>query len=623
MIFIFKLFYLDMAILYNILWISSNEQKKEEITRYIKKIQSSGSFKINLFYSIEESICKLKNFRFEEIIIIIDGNLYIQFIELFQKNLKEIYIIPKIIIFTRNKEDFMTKNKDYLKIINHPFYNSGGIKTNFDEIYKFILDPVCKKKNLNSFDDKDLVFEYIDCKEKLLLPMFYKTLLEVTPNDKIDLFNQSLCNKYLNKSPMLNELLNSLKSISNIPIEILSKYYARIYTDQKSYFYKDLNEDLRNNKKSNYLSFIKVLYEGVKSQSLPLSKDKYLYRGSLLANKEIENIKNYLNKKIEGLPGAIIFSKAFLSFSKEEEIAKDFLNENENKNKNLSKVFFILEKDDNIDYSISTHADIVELSFYEEKEVLFFPFSSFEIKDIKETTNENEKIYEIKLLYLGKYIKEFEKNKVNVEKEKEKIIPNSEFKKQLIQSGLINSENITEQNSAKKLITKYEKYKENIRINKNKSNNIKEIIKNIEQNERDIKIRQEKNINQPKINNETKKTNENTNNNMRSLINMFNKNENKDIKQKEEKNLNQPIINNENSENKKNNIKELIKNIEQNENKDIKRQEKNINQPTINNETKKTNENTNNNMRSLINMFNKNENKDINKRQEKNYSLMK
>ena len=135
-----------------------------------------------------------------------------------------------------------------------------------------------------------------------------------------------------------------------------------------------------------------------------------------------------------------------------------------------------MEKDDNIDYSISTHADIVELSFYEEKEVLFFPFSSFEIKDIKETTNENEKIYEIKLLYLGKYIKEFEKNKVNVEKEKEKIIPNSEFKKQLIQSGLINSENITEQNSAKKLITKYEKYKENIRINKNKSNNIINVI---------------------------------------------------------------------------------------------------------------------------------------------------
>ena len=152
-------------------------------------------------------------------------------------------------------------------------------------------------------------------------------------------------------------------------------------------------------------------------QSLPLSSDKILFRGSLLSNKEIENIKRYLNKRIEGLPGAIIFSKAFLSFSKSKEIAQYFLNMNENKNKELSKVLFILEKDDNIDYSLSTHSDIEHLSYFEEKEVLFFPFSSFEIKDINETYDKNEKIYEIKLLYLGKYIKEF-KNDLNEKKKK-------------------------------------------------------------------------------------------------------------------------------------------------------------------------------------------------------------
>ena len=36
-----------------------------------------------------------------------------------------------------------------------------------------------------------------------------------------------------------------------------------------------------------------------------------------------------------------------------------------------------------------------------EKEVLFFPFSSFEIKNIKDSLFEGEKIYEIRLLYLG------------------------------------------------------------------------------------------------------------------------------------------------------------------------------------------------------------------------------
>ena len=44
---------------------------------------------------------------------------------------------------------------------------------------------------------------------------------------------------------------------------------------------------------------------------------------------------------------------------------------------------FLLEKENNIDYNLATHSDKGELSYYEEKEVLFFPFSSFEIKEIK------------------------------------------------------------------------------------------------------------------------------------------------------------------------------------------------------------------------------------------------
>ena len=58
----------------------------------------------------------------------------------------------------------------------------------------------------------------------------------------------------------------------------------------------------------------------------------------------------------------------------------------------LSKVLYILEKDDNIDYILSTHSDIEKISFYpNEKEVLFYPFSSFEIKDIKEKIIKGEK----------------------------------------------------------------------------------------------------------------------------------------------------------------------------------------------------------------------------------------
>ena len=146
---------------------------------------------------------------------------------------------------------------------------------------------------------------------------------------------------------------------------------------------------------------------------------------------------------------------------------------NENKNKELSKTMFKSEKNDNIDYSLSTHSDIEELSYYEEKEVLFFPFSSFEIKEINEINYENGKIYQIKLLYLGKYLKEFKNDKTIVENEN--ILPNSEFKKEIFKSGLIKSEIINMRINAKEIIKKYEKFKEEIINNRNENNNISQI----------------------------------------------------------------------------------------------------------------------------------------------------
>ena len=147
---------------------------------------------------------------------------------------------------------------------------------------------------------------------------------------------------------------------------------------------------------------------------------------------------------------------------------------NKNNNLNLSKVLFVLEKDDNLGYNLSTHGDIEKISFFpNEREVLFFPFSSFEIKDINEINIENEKGYEIKLLYLRKYLKEIKKNK-NLTINENKI-PDSEFKKQLGEFGLIKKEKIEKINT-KNLYNEYKKYQKKI----NNENNLeKNIIKGI------------------------------------------------------------------------------------------------------------------------------------------------
>ena len=117
--------------------------------------------------------------------------------------------------------------------------------------------------------------------------------------------HSNLYNKY-STNKEVNKLLNSIKNISDIPIELLSKYYARLYTIQSD-FYKDINRDLRGKEKDKYITYIKLLYEGLKLKSLPVASNDELYRGSKISNDEIIKIKEYLKNKIKCLPGDIVF----------------------------------------------------------------------------------------------------------------------------------------------------------------------------------------------------------------------------------------------------------------------------------------------------------------------------
>ena len=404
-----------MVVIPNIIWLDQNCDGDENMG-YISELKFLGYYNINCFKTINEAIECLKKIKFQDTIIIVSGSLYIPFINQLKVHLNEIYVIPKIIIFSSNTKDFIQNNAKDLQNIN-PFYIKGGLHTNFQEIKNFIFNQSNGKNKvlLKKKDEGDLIFEYIDSEEKLALPTLYKLLIDVTPNDKIEEFTKNLYNKY-SKNEKIEELLEPILSMSGIPNELLSKYYTRIYTIE-SPFYHDLNKELRkdNNRDNKYLPFIKVLYEGVKLESLSLAPRETLYRGSSLADSEIKKIYEFIKLKKKNLPAGIVFSKSFLSFTKAKNIAEYFL-ENQTPqgdgNVKLSKVLFILESEDNIDYSLSTHADIEQLADDpREREVLFFPFSSFEIKDIN--WKEDKKRYEIKLLYLGKneYIKQLNNQK--------------------------------------------------------------------------------------------------------------------------------------------------------------------------------------------------------------------
>ena len=440
----------------NVIWIDPNIDNGEN-SYYLEELENIKNTKINWFKNIEDALILIKKLKFLETTIIISGSLYTEFIKKFEENLTDIFIIPKIIIFTLNKEKFLENNKIYNDKYNS-FYNLGGIQTSFTDIKNFLLKPLPKLLNKKDIiEEQKLTFEYIDCKEKLILPLLYQSLIEITSADNVEKYTQYLFKKYSTNKD-INKLLNSIKDISDIPIELLSKYYTRLYTIE-SQFYYDINTELRGKEKDKYITFIKLLYEGLKLKSLPLASNNILYRGSKISNDEIIKIKEFLKNKKKDLPGAIVFSKSFLSFSKDINIAKQFLNNNNNKD-NESKVLFIIEKDDKIDYSLSTHSDIENISIHpHEREVLFFPFSSFEIQEINEKILNNERIYEIKLLFLGKYLKLIE----NIDKK----IPDSIFKKEMLELGLIPE---TKLERAKEIINHYKEFRDNIeRNNSNKT----------------------------------------------------------------------------------------------------------------------------------------------------------
>ena len=483
------------------IWIDP-EIYNEENMKYVKQLEEQYSFKFKLFLTTNEAIDYIKEIEFEETKIIISGKLYLEFINSFKINITAICVAPKIIIFTSSERRFLEYNKEY-KNIDNKFYNIGGIATIIEEVENFLKNEEPKTDSIfisqslgkplsdinlsdanDSFeeniskkiDEAQLIFEYIDKKEKLILPLFFKILIDKVSNDNLEKYTDLLYKEYSEESDRIKKLLKQLITIQNIPIEILSKYFARLYT-YNSNFHSDLNADLRINKKDKHLSYIKTLYEGVKLKSLPLSKDNKLYRGSIISNEEIKTIREHLNKKIEGLPASIVFSKSFLSFSKDKEEAEKFLN-NDKKIKNVFKALFILEKDDNKGYNLTTHGDIEKISLYpKEKEVLFFPFSSFEIKNLKEIKSGNEICYEIELLYLGKYLEDIEKDEKITMKESE--IPDSPFKQYLIEFDLIKKEKIENLNT-KELYNSYKKYENDIK-------NIKPV--EIQKKNDDIKIK--------------------------------------------------------------------------------------------------------------------------------------
>ena len=96
-----------------VIWIDENIDNEENV-KYIKDITSNNSFKVKAFKNINDAIKYIINLNFQETKVIVSGRLYSEFIKVFKLYLNEIFVVPKIIVFTGNKEKFIEYNKEYL-----------------------------------------------------------------------------------------------------------------------------------------------------------------------------------------------------------------------------------------------------------------------------------------------------------------------------------------------------------------------------------------------------------------------------------------------------------------------------------------------------------------------------
>ena len=253
----------------NIIWIELNILSDENTNYYNQlyetlhqKCREYKYYYLKATRSLDEAMEYIKQLKFEATIIIISGILYYDFFVEFFNNMNDIYVIPKILIFTENK-NIIKEDKSLNNILdNQFFFPDNKICSSLEDITKFVLEEIVeiskkdpnKEKN-NSKDDHQsseedgYTFEYIDEKEKLLLPMYYKVLIESKKTNKNNqdfinyIYKESEKNK--EKNSLLITSLKSIISIKDIPIQLLSKYYARIYT-YNSEFHNILNTQLRS-----------------------------------------------------------------------------------------------------------------------------------------------------------------------------------------------------------------------------------------------------------------------------------------------------------------------------------------------------------------------------------------
>ena len=408
-----------------LVWMDENYNNIEN-SSYLELLKTNKNLISVCFDNVDDAFKYIiHNHKFREIFILSSGRLYPNLYLKLNENLNIITFLPISCIFTSfnlSKEIVVNKNK--FKDIKSSFYNKGGVKTNFINCVKFFSEysqfynsnlKNIYNKEINKSYDGCLTFEQIYSKNQLVLPFLYNEYMEneinFIPNNEIISLEKYIQNNFKNKK--IQDLILPMLYVKDFPREIVSKFFIRMYTEQTSFF-SELNKSLMK-KENLFDTYVKAMYEGLYIGSLHRSEDEILYRGTRMLRNEIDNMRisfeHWKKIKDKKLPQFLLYSRTFLSFTKAQEKIKYFLKQTDD---NFYGIVFILKNNSTISKKYSSNADIEKLSkFPNEKEVLFFPYTTFCLKNIYSQKYDNKNCVFIELDYLGQYEYIFEQFKTD------------------------------------------------------------------------------------------------------------------------------------------------------------------------------------------------------------------
>ena len=413
----------------------------KEYEKYERDIRSHNNIKFEDYKEVGKAIDYIKKIRFQKTIIIISLELYPEFYDSIRKCEKELYIVPKIIIFDEKNDESFKCNTTLP--INNPFYNIGGKINNKDDLINFVTSSINiykpefeKNKDTRVVNEK-LTYQLISDKEELILPIFYTDHISPSSDEEIKTCIGNMFQNYESVEP-LGFIFSQINKVGNIPLSILSKFLVKAYSTHKE-FSSEMNKALSNGYYADYLPIIKTLYKSAYYCYLKSEYSKKLYKCFIDEKTNWEKLFTEFNTRRQKFPEAILYGTSFFSFYNDDDMNKNIRNDFEkNKKDNEILIELILEETQNY-RNVANNAIIVEeLSYYEdEKEILFFPFSCFEIKKIE--NNENK--YTITLNYLSGEI--FINQNHNLSNASE-----NDYQKSICNSGLIDKIPSNDNNSS-------------------------------------------------------------------------------------------------------------------------------------------------------------------------------